>query len=629
MNRFSLLHHLRYRFDNTMSRGIVALIGWLFVLSFALILVLAVVVLLLGLLPGESFAEVFWTSMMHALDPARVGDDEGSWIFRLTMFGIALVGLFLVSVLIGVINTGIEGKLDDLRKGRSIVIEEGHTVILGWGPEVFSIVSELIIANANRRRSAIAILANQDKVFMEDEIRDRVGDTGRTRVICRTGDPIDLTDLEIVNPHAARSIIIPSPGDDDPDTSVIKTILAITNNPNRHDAAYHIVAEIRDSENVKVARMVGKDEVELVLTDDLISRITVQASLQSGLSVVYTELMDFGGDEIYFHREAALEGVAFGEALLMYEDSTLIGFRDPDGAIAINPGMETPIPAGAHIIAISEDDDTVRVSEKTDLAIEGSAIRSPDYVTIIPARVLVLGWNRRAALVINELDEYLHRGSLVNVVADAQEAAATIERDCADLSNSRVEFARGDIGSRRLLDSLNVPSFQHVILLSYSDDHEPQKADARTLVTLLHLRDIADINRAGFSIATEMLEVENRDLASVTRADDFIVSSKLVSLMLSQISENKELAQVFATLYSAEGSELYLKPADDYVKAGSEVNFYTVVEAARRKGEVAIGYRVKALANDAGAHYGVRINPVKAERVRFEHDDRIIVIAKS
>jgi enoyl-[acyl-carrier-protein] reductase (NADH) len=103
----------------------------------------------------------------------------------------------------------------------------------------------------------------------------------------------------------------------------------------------------------------------------------------------------------------------------------------------------------------------------------------------------------------------------------------------------------------------------------------------------------------------------------------------LISLLLSQISENKELARVFSTLFSSEGSELYLKPADDYVKAGSEVNFYTVVEAARRKGEAAIGYRIRSLANDAGRHYGVRINPVKSERVKFVHEDRIIVIAKN
>lgn len=629
MPKITLLHRLRYFFDNTMSRGSVALIGWLFLVSMVLLLGLTVLVVLLRLLPDQPFMEVFWTSVMHALDPGLVGDDQGSWIFRLSMFVIALVGLFLVSVLIGVINTGIEGKLDDLRKGRSFIVEEGHTIILGWGPQVFSIISELVIANQNQRRSCIAILADHDKVEMEDEIRNRVGNTRRTQIVCRTGNPIDLTDLEIVNPHAARSIIIPAPDVEDPDTHVIKTILAIVNNPNRHASPYHIVAEIRSAANLGVARMVGKDEVELVLTDDLISRITVQASLQSGLSVVYTELMDFGGDEIYFHSEPGLVGVTYGEALNRYPDSALIGLRFPDGRLAINPSMDTRIEAGAQVIAISEDDDTIRLDPQTARQLHEEAIRAPDYVTIIPVRILVLGWNRRTPAVINELDQYLHKGSLISVVAGAEDAAGRIARECGELRNARVEFQPGDITSRRLLDSLNLPSYQHVILLSDSDDFEPQQADARTLVTLLHLRDIANRTHAGYSIASEMLELQNRDLALVTRADDFIVSSKLVSLMLSQISENKQLVGVFSTLFTSEGSELYLKPADDYVRPGIEVNFYTVVEAARRKGQTAIGYRIRSQADDPARMYGVRINPVKSEPVTFRAEDRIIVIADS
>jgi voltage-gated potassium channel Kch len=54
----------------------------------------------------------------------------------------------------------------------------------------------------------VAILAEMDKVEMEDALRHRVPDTGKTRVICRTGSPLDLTDLELVNPNQARSIIV-------------------------------------------------------------------------------------------------------------------------------------------------------------------------------------------------------------------------------------------------------------------------------------------------------------------------------------------------------------------------------------------------------------------------------------
>ena len=132
------------------------------------------------------------------------------------------------------------------------------------------------------------------------------------------------------------------------------------------------------------------------------------------------------------------------------------------------------------------------------------------------------------------------------------------------------------------------------------DGLDAQRADARTLVTLLHLRDIADRRGASFSIVSEMLDERNRQLAEVTRVDDVIVSDKIISLMLTQISETRELSQVFSELFAAEGSEIYLRPASDYVEPGRETGYATVVEAARRRGECAIGYRVGALADDPG-----------------------------
>ena len=91
-------------------------------------------------------------------------------------------------------------------------------------------------------------------------------------------------------------------------------------------------------------------------------------------------------------------------------------------------------------------------------------------------------------------------------------------------------------------------------------------------MTLLHLRDIADRKGVDLSIVSEMLDVRNRHLAEVTRADDFIVSDRIVSLMLAQISENKALNAVFADLFDPEGSEIYLKPAGDYVALDTPVD---------------------------------------------------------
>ena len=101
-----------------------------------------------------------------------------------------------------------------------------------------------------------------------------------------------------------------------------------------------------------------------------------------------------------------------------------------------------------------------------------------------------------------------------------------------------------------------------------------------------------------FSIVSEMLDLRNRELAEATQVDDFIVSEHLVSLMMSQLSENADLFDVFTDIFHPEGAEIDLKPVNDYVATGAAVNFYTVVEASRRRGETALGYRITSEASE-------------------------------
>jgi voltage-gated potassium channel Kch len=632
--RPTLRQKLQYYFDNVMARGTPALIGGLALVTL-LIVALAGLVIAIGGRPfapeGDGvpgFLEAVWLSLMRTLDPGTMGGDRG-WGFRIVMLLVTIGGIFIVSGLIGVLSSGLDAQIHRLRKGRSLVLESGHTVILGWSPQVFNIISELVLANENRREGAvIVVLADQDKVEMEDAIRERVADLKNTKIICRSGSPIDLTDLEIVNPHAARSIII-LPEGSDPDTHVIKSVLALTNNPGRRAEPYHIVTQIRDPRNMDVVRMVGqRDVVQPILTNDLIARVVAQTSRQSGLSMVYTELMNFGGDEIYFKEEPALTGKTYGEALMAFEDSTLIGIRFANGTAGLNPAMETRLAPGDKVIAISADDDTIRVSAQAP-AVDTSVLRTDGKPRPpAPEKCLILGWNRSGTTIIRELDNYVAKGSLVTVVTDLYNIDRQIRQQAGRLKNQRIVVEEGDTTERALLEKLKAADYDHVIVLAYSH-LEPQEADAKTLVTLLHLRDIAERDETPFSIVSEMLDLRNRELAEAANVDDFIVSEHLVSLMMSQLSENRELLPVFTDLFDPEGAEIYLKPISDYVVTGQPVNFYTVTEAARRRGETALGYRLMREMHDSHQSYGVHTNPKKSEAVTFQPEDKVIVLAEN
>ncbi|MCK6538591.1 MAG: NAD-binding protein [Anaerolineales bacterium] len=630
----TLRQRFRYRFDNLMSRGTPAMIGMLFVLSVAIISIAGIFISIFGFRQSHDptplpFSEAAWESLMRTLDPGTMGQDTGAG-FRIVMLFVTLGGIFIVSALIGVLNNAIQGQMERLRKGRSLVIEEGHTIVLGWSAQIFTILNELMIANENQPHARIVVLADQDKVEMEDEIRERVEVRGRTRIICRNGNPIDPNDLEIVSPHTAKSIIVLPPEDGDPDTDVIKTVMAITNNPDRRDKPYHIVTQIRKAENLAILEMVGeRDHVQAVFTEDIIARVVAQTSRQSGLSVVYTELMNFGGDEIYFKHEPALAGRTFGESLLMYDDSCVLGLRKGDGEIVINPPMETRIEKNDQIIALSADDDTIHLSPVAETnRTDESAIRSGgEPFKPKPEKCLILGWNRSGAIIVHELDSYVAKGSQVTVVADTYGIEKQILARGGELRNQKLIVLEEETTDRSLLDRLDVQDYDHVIVLAYGT-LKPQEADAKTLVTLLHLRDIARKDETPFSIVSEMLDLRNRELAEATQVDDFIVSDHLISLMLSQLSENAELFDIFMDLFDPAGAEIYLKPAGQYVAPGEPVNFFTVVEAARRRGETAIGYRLVSEAKEAGKSYGVHTNPKKTSRVTFSPEDKVIVIAE-
>lgn len=632
MSSATLKQKLRYRFDNAMARGVGAQIAMLAIVTVVLIFVTAVVLSLTGLRPHDaggqpvSFARLLWQGLMHALDPSAVGGDVGTWSFLFIMLGLSVGGIFVFSALISVLTGGFGEILERLRKGRSVVIERDHTVILGYTAKVHALLAELAEANANRPGASVVILADHDKVAMDDEIRSGLGDLP-LRVVTRSGSPLVRRDLGLVNLGEARSVIVMSPDGPEADTVVLKTLLAVAKAGAHQGKQPHLVAEIKSDKTLSVARMVVGDAAGLILTPPLISRVLVQTGRQSGLSVVYTELLSFTGDEIYIQPRPELSGRTFREALVAFEDSALVGVYTAAGERLMPAPFERRFEPGDQVIAVSRDDDTVLVNGRPTPVSEDSLAPLHPHATPRPERTLLLGDSPLLPLVLRELDAYVAPGSSVLVVGEGHHLAARVDAAGA-LQQTELAVRVGDVTDRAVLDGLVVPEFDNVLVLAETDGRAQEMADSRTMITLLHLRDI--MRRAGKAvpITSEMLDSQNRDLAAVTEADDFIISNALVSLVVSQISENRRIAAVLDDLLSPEGHEIYLKPARDYVQPGADIDFYTVVEAAARRGELALGYRLGADAHEPERHYGVVLNPRKSARLRLGAHDRVIVLAE-
>ena len=362
----SFIQKANYRFDNFMSRGLSVLILGLFGLSLLLILIVVGIVSIAKAAPnGEHFGRLLWMALMRALDAGTMSDDHGNFLFISAMFFVTLVGIFLVSTLIGILSNCIDQKMEELRRGRSQVLEEGHILILGWSDEIYTIIRELIIANENQKRACVVVLSENDKAEMELEIHSRIKNRRTTRIICRSGNPLDVHSQEIVRPQTAKTIILLPPTKNDPDAWVIKGVLSVTNNPNRKDGQYHIVAPIKEKKNLDALKVISeRDNIQPIYFEDLIARITAQTSRQCGLSIIYTELLNFENDEIYFVNEPRLHNKTCLDALLAYEDSAILGIKQGNGDVILNPSADMVIVEGDSLIGISRDDDTFLYSEK-------------------------------------------------------------------------------------------------------------------------------------------------------------------------------------------------------------------------------------------------------------------------
>jgi Trk K+ transport system NAD-binding subunit len=273
------------------------------------------------------------------------------------------------------------------------------------------------------------------------------------------------------------------------------------------------------------------------------------------LSVIYSNLIQFEGDEIYFKEQEDLQGKTYKEILAKYDTSSIFGFFS-QGKTLINPPMDTVYQKGDLLIAISEDDDTVVANGQNQAELKSHLFNDFKFPEKKIEKTLILGWNKNASTIINELDNYVSAKSSVLILCEEE-----IDLSGITVKNQTLKSQVGKITRRKVLDEIHPENFDHIILLS-NNDIDIQESDAQTLICLLHLRNIGAMYNKDLSIVSEMRDIRNREIGLVTKADDFIIGDNIISLMLSQLSENKELKHVFDNLFNSYGSEIYLKPID-------------------------------------------------------------------
>jgi len=627
----------------------------------------------------DFMAELCWMAWGQL---SGTGGSPDGWLWSTRAIGIlnALMGMFVFSLICAFIEEAINAKLEDLRKGRSKVIERGFSLVIGWSDRILPLCQQLCLANESDGGGTIVILADVDKEEMDAFVGDNldISDRYGSRIVTRRGQPIDVFSLRKVNAMEARSIVCLSVefDPDEADAQACRTVLALTGALTEYGGIKgHVVVELRDVDNEDIVRLGiqnfddARELVKPLVANDLTGRLMIQCALQPGLARVFTHILAFAGNEFYFKEWPTLVRRRFADVCFMFADAVPLGIKlaeevrevnPEDGSVAyvsliINPPGDQVIEDGDQIIVIAEDNDTYQPG-MMNMVDPGP---TPDVAEPEPqpVSILLIGFRRDLDDMINEIDKWVAPGSVVYLFSDTpvdKRMEILMAGGLHDTFNniSLEHYVGNPIFYKDVLKVEPARKTATIILTEVSEGKDGLTSDSRTLVTSLLVRHLQKLEYGRHEMASkctlvcEILDPRTENLLSMASANDFICANDFVSMALGQISEEAGIHTLVYDLFSPEGSEMHIKPIYLYTEHGSTLSFWDLVAKARTRAEICLGYVLKGsttvnLVGDRGTaadwngagsyppYDKVVLNPFEKEkRITFWEGDMVVVLSE-
>lgn len=616
--RVGALARIRYRLDNALARGVAPVIAVLAGVTGAVVLAAGLVLWIARINLGGGEAkptEGVWQSLLRVLDTGTMAGDA-TWPFRLVSLAVTLTGIFLASTLIGLIATGFANRVNELRRGQSKVIEKGHTLVLGWSPRMFLLLNELAAAAEDGERRCVVVLADVDTIVMDDAIRQALSAdrrlAQRIRVVTRSGHPADPVALARVAPTTARSVIVlaDSIGGD---PFIVRCVLSLENLG--VSTTTPVVIELDDPSRAAALRAASSLSLLPVDSEEWIARITARVVADPPMADVYQDLLDFGGSELYLRAaEAQMVGRPVGAVASGLRGGWLVGVLRADTPIlAPDPSMLVAADDDLIVLARTRSAVTWRpVDESSMLAIPVAAAPS---AMEIPETIGIVGWGELGRRTLAELDTYLPHGSRIRLLVEDDDDVPDSPPDgfhrftlAATVADPTSPTALTSMVSDRDLD--------RIVLFAGRGRWSRDVADSRVLLSLLELRHLLD-EHGHIDLIAELLDPRSVELVRGSRSEVFVVGERLISLLMTQMSQEPRLEVVLRCLLEADGADLATIDASEAVALGQPITAADLASALRRWGWWFLGVRVEGR---------TVLDPDAATEFRFGAGDRIVAI---
>ena len=565
--------YIKYRIDRMLNKG---LLYQLLLLVFAIIILLLIVSIFIIVFFNYPPKDAFWDSLMQFIDTGNISSVDGSTGIVLTFLMVTFIGVCGWGSLIAMINKALQDRINNLSKGNAFIMEKNHAIILGYGEEALTIVEEFIMAKVK----TIIILSEHNV----DIIRWRISFIffiKQTNIIIREGSASRIENIKLLNIAKSSSISIIN----NDDTESLNILLALKKivEEEELDKKINICVLVHEEDTIEIIKSIEEKNfvIHVIYKYEILYKLIAQSIIYTGLSNVYEDLFSNDGNVFYIETDHDFNDFKFEDAALKYLDRgmILLGITKEDRSQLLIPNYDYLLKKENRLVILSRNNNDDNIKEYPD--IKPSIIKYKN-------NILLICEENRYDEIIKEISEYMENHN-----------TSMISYNLIKSQKNKYKFMR---------EKLREENTTKIVLIS-----EDNLTDVKSINILLIIRQIIRKENLNIAILSLLNSMQKRNSIRSDDVRDFIVSGKLIGMLMAQASISSNILYIFYGLLSKNGKDIIMSPYSDYFNESK--SFKDVYLYLLRKKVIIIGVK---------RYNDVIINP--NNDCMLDNKDEIIII---